>query len=87
MHFYLKFCLKRKGYILMNFNIAIERNLNLADKITMHTENGAKTVILPLDNLTELTNGPASDIRDTDVPFYSNNRMLMQKGILGSEKI
>lgn len=71
--------------VLGNISVggAIERAINFADKITMLSENGAKTVIVPMDNLTELTNVPASVLGNTDVPFYSNNQMLMQKGILG----
>ena len=70
--------------VLGNISVggAIERAINFADKITMLSENGAKTVIVPMDNLTELTNVPASVLGNTDVPFYSNNHMLMQKGIL-----
>jgi ATP-dependent Lon protease len=58
------------------------RTTNFADKITMLSGNGAKTVIVPMDNLNELANVPASVLGNTDVPFYSNNQMLMQKGIL-----
>ena len=70
--------------ILGNISVGgvIERAVNFADKITMLSENGAKTVIVPMDNLTELTNVPASVLGNTDVPFYSTNNMLMQKGIL-----
>ena len=61
---------------------AVERAINFSDKITMLSENGAKTVIVPMDNLTELANVPASVLGETDVQFYSNNHMLMQKAIL-----
>ena len=70
--------------VLGNISVggAIERATNFADKITMLSENGAKAVVVPMDNLTELTNVPASVLGHTDVPFYSNNQMLMQKSIL-----
>lgn len=70
--------------VLGNLSVggAVERAINFADKITMLSENGAKTVIVPMDNLSELANVPASVLGNTDVPFYSNNQMLMQKGIL-----
>ena len=70
--------------VLGNISVggAIERAINFADKITMLSENGAKTVIVPMDNLQELTNIPSSVLGNTDVPFYSNNQMLMQKAIL-----
>ena len=61
---------------------AIERVINFADKVTMLSENGAKSVIVPMDNLTELSNVPPTVLGNTDVPFYQNNQMLMQKAIL-----
>jgi ATP-dependent Lon protease len=61
---------------------ALVRTINFANKITMFSENGAKTLIIPMDNLNKLGNGPASVLGNTGVPFYSNNQMLMQKGIL-----
>jgi len=70
--------------VLGNISVggAIERAGNFADKITMLSENGAKAVVVPMDNLSELTNIPASVLGQTDVPFYSDNQMLMQKSIL-----
>lgn len=70
--------------VLGNISVggAVERAINFTDKITMLSDNGAKTVIVPMDNLNELANVPASVLGNTDVPFYSNNQMLMQKGIL-----
>lgn len=70
--------------VLGNISVggAIERAINLADKVTLLSENGAKTVIVPMDNLAELSNIPPSVLGETDVPFYQNNQMLMQKAIL-----
>lgn len=70
--------------VLGNISVggAIERVVNFADKITVLSENGAKSVIVPMDNLTELSNVPPSVLGNTDVPFYQNNQMLMQKSIL-----
>ena len=70
--------------VLGNISIggAIERALNFAEKVTMLSENGAKTVIVPMINLQEVTSLPPSVLGNTDVPFYGNNIMLMQKGIL-----
>src|SRR5690606_1413841 len=64
--------------VLGNISVggAVERVINFADKITMLSENGAKTVIVPMDNLGELAGVPATVLGDTDVPFYSNNRLL-----------
>ncbi|MDC1370996.1 hypothetical protein N8289_04065 [Flavobacteriales bacterium] len=63
----------------IEFKILMNR---IKEVLAMLSENGAKTVIVPMDNLQELANLPASVLGNTDVPFYSNNQMLMQKGIL-----
>lgn len=70
--------------VLGNISVggAIERVNNFADKVTMLSENGAKCVIVPMDNLNELSNVPPTVLGNTDVPFYQNNLMLMQKAIL-----
>ncbi len=70
--------------VLGNISVggAIERSTHFADKVTLLSENGAKSVIVPMDNLNELANVPASVLGMTDVPFYSNNILLMQKAIL-----
>ena len=70
--------------VLGNISVggAIERAINFADKVTMLSENGAKSVIVPMDNLNELSNVPTTVLGSTDVPFYQNNQMLMQKAIL-----
>lgn len=70
--------------VLGNISVggAIERVINFADKITMLSENGAKSVVVPMDNLAELASVPATVLGNTDVPFYQNNQMLMQKAIL-----
>lgn len=69
--------------VLGNISVggAIERVINFADKVTMLSGNGAKSVIVPMDNLTELSNVPPTVLGNTDVPFYQNNQMLMQKAI------
>jgi ATP-dependent Lon protease len=70
--------------VLGNISVggAIERAINFADKVTVLSENGAKSVIVPMDNLNELSNVPPTVLGNTDVPFYQNNQMLMQKAIL-----
>lgn len=71
--------------VLGNVSIggAIERALNFADKVTLLSENGAKTVIVPMDNLSEIGTLPTSILGKTDVPFYGNSQMLLQKAVLG----
>lgn len=70
--------------VLGNISVggAIERVINFADTVTMLSENGAKSVLVPIDNLNELANIPPIVLGKTDVPFYQNNQMLMQKAIL-----
>lgn len=70
--------------VLGNISVggAIERVTNFADKVTMLSENGAKAVLVPMDNLPEVANIPPSVLGNSDVPFYQNNQMLMQKAIL-----
>lgn len=70
--------------VLGNISIggAIERAINFTDKVTMLSENGAKTVIVPMDNLAEIAGVPQTVLGNTDVPFFSNSQMLLQKGVL-----
>lgn len=70
--------------ILGNISVAgaIERVNNFVDKISMLSENGAKVVLVPMSNLQELQNIPPTILGDTDVPFYNNTQMLMQKSIV-----
>jgi len=70
--------------VLGNISIggAVERALNFADKVTLLSENGAKTVLVPMDNLTEMTTLPQSILGVTDTPFYGNSQMLLQKAVL-----
>ncbi len=71
--------------VLGNISIAgaIERANNFADKVTMLSENGAKNVLVPMDNLTELSTIPPTVLGKTDVTFYGNSQMLLQKAVLG----
>jgi len=71
--------------VLGNISIggAIERALNFADKVSLLSENGAKTVLVPMDNLGEMTTLPQSILGKTDTPFYGNSQMILQKAILG----
>lgn len=70
--------------VLGNISIggAIERAGNFADKITLLSENGAKIVLVPMDNLSEMSTLPTLILGKTDVPFYSNSQMLLQKSVL-----
>lgn len=70
--------------VLGNVSIggAIERAHNFADKVTLLSENGAKTVLVPMENLSEMTTIPQSILGNTDTPFYGNSQMLIQKAVL-----
>ncbi|MGI8495103.1 MAG: protease Lon-related BREX system protein BrxL [Pyrinomonadaceae bacterium] len=70
--------------VLGNISIggAIERASNFADKTTLLSENGAKTVLVPMENVAEIATLPTSILGKTDVPFYGNTQMLLQKAVL-----
>lgn len=70
--------------VLGNISVGgtVERVINFPDKVTMLSENGAKFVIVPMDNLNELSNIPQAVLGETDVPFYDDSQMLMKKVIL-----
>ena len=67
--------------IIGNISIggAIVRATNFSDRVSLLSENGAKTVLVPMDNLAELASLPATILGKTDVPFYGNAQMMIQK--------
>ncbi len=69
--------------VLGNVSIggAIERSLHFADKISILSDNGAKTVLVPMVNLNEITTLPSNVLGKTDIPFYGNSQMLLQKAV------
>ena len=69
--------------IIGNISIggAIVRATNFSDRVSLLSENGAKTVLVPMDNLAELSSLPAAILGKTDVPFYGNAQMLILKFI------
>jgi len=77
------YCKNLKGGLAVLGNVsiggAIERTQHFADKVSILSENGAKTVLVPIDNLNELTTIPSSLLGKTDIPFYANSQMLLQK--------
>lgn len=70
--------------VLGNISIggAVERAMNFQDKVTLLSENGAKAVLVPMDNLNEIGTLPTSILGKTDVPFYGNSQMPLQKAVL-----
>ncbi len=67
--------------VLGNISIggAVERATNFSDRVSLLSENGAKNVIVPMENLPELASLPQAILGKTDVPFYASAQMLIQK--------
>lgn len=67
--------------VLGNISIggAIERAGNFSDRVSLLSENGARNVIVPMENLPELASLPQTILGKTDVPFYTSAQMLIQK--------
>lgn len=76
--------LKSALAVIGNISIggAIERALNFNDRVSLLSENGAKNVLVPMDNLAEMATLPATVLGKTDIPFYVNTQMIIQKVIL-----
>jgi len=60
---------------------AIQRSDNFSDKLAMLSENGAKMVLTPMENLAEMQDVPPTVLNNTDVNFFSNSQMILQKAI------
>lgn len=73
--------LKPAAAVIGNISIggAIERAINFSDRVSMLSENGAKLVAVPMENLPELTTLPPTVLGKTDVPLYGNAQTLLQK--------
>ena len=71
--------------VLGNISIggAIQRANNFADLVSSLSENGAKIVLVPMDNMAEFGSLPSTIFTLTDVPFYTNAQTLIQKVVLG----
>lgn len=69
--------------VLGNLSIggAIEKSVHFADKVSLLADNGAKSILVPIGNINELTTLPASIFEKADVPFYGNSQMLLQKAV------
>jgi len=60
---------------------AVERVVQFADKVSSLADNGAKMVIVPMDNISELATIPTTVLSKCDVPFYNNAQVLLQKAM------
>lgn len=76
--------MKPAAGVIGNISIggAVERAINFSDRVSLLSDNGAKTVAVPMDNINELASIPATVLGKTDVPFYAAGQMLLQKLIL-----
>jgi len=70
------------GIICTGSKAVTSANVPKACNVTLLSENGAKTVLVPMDNLSEMTTLPQSILGVTDTPFYGNSQMLLQKAVL-----
>ena len=61
---------------------AIQKAANFQDKLAMLSENGAKLVLTSIENLAEMQDLPPSILNKTDVNFFSDSQMILQKAIL-----
>ena len=70
--------------ILGNLSIggAVERVTNFVEQVAFLSENGAKIVLVPLEHSSEISSVPGIIFSNTDIPFYQNSQVLMQKSIL-----
>lgn len=66
----------------ISINGAITHVDNFSDRVAMLSENGAKLILTPMDNLKEMENIPPTVLNNTDINFYSNTQMIIQKAIL-----
>ncbi len=73
--------LKSAAAAIGNISIggAVERAVNFSDKLSLLSDNGAKTVAVPMDNLAELATVPSTVLSKTDAPFYASGQTLLQK--------
>jgi len=53
-----------------------------ADLAAILSENGAKTILVPTENLQDIQSLPGSLIGKTDISFYADPQSLLQKAIL-----
>lgn len=55
---------------------------SLADKIQMLSENGAKTILLPVENSKDMANVPPSLLSKTNLNFYDQPSTAFEKALL-----
>jgi len=70
--------------VLGNLSIGgvVSKEQNLADKVQLLSENGAKSVFLPLENSQDIPNIPQGLLSDTDPKFYDEPQKAFTKALL-----
>ncbi len=58
-----------------------ERASDFSNQVSMLSENGSKFILSPMDNLQELSSIPPMILGDSDISFYPNSQILLQKSI------
>lgn len=60
----------------------IQRVDKFSDAVAMLSENGAKSILVPIENNQEMADLPPSLLSKSDLMFYPNAQKLLQKAIL-----
>ena len=60
----------------------VQRVSKFSVAVAMLSDNGAKTVLVPVTNTQDMADLPQSLLTKTDVMFYPDSQKLLQKGIL-----
>ena len=60
----------------------VQRVSKFSDAVAMLSDNGAKTVLVPVTNTKDMADLPQSLLTKTDVMFYPDSQKLLQKGIV-----
>ena len=63
-------------------NISIGDAIERGEKVAILSENEAKSVLVSMDNLAELSTLPTTVLGKTDVPLYTNTQMIIKKIML-----
>ncbi len=57
----------------------LKRSVNFMDKVAMLSENGAKLILTPIENCNEMKDIPPSILKNSDISFYSDSKILIKK--------
>lgn len=60
----------------------IPKTQGLANKVQILSENGARAILIPVENTKDIPNIPKSLLSKTDIPFYDNPHTAFTKALL-----